>query len=261
MMKNKKGCYTVYMHICPNNKKYIGITKNEVNYRWRNGHNYKNNTHFTRAIEKYGWGNIKHIILFQNLSKNEAERKEIELIKKYKTTNQKYGYNILKGGNASNGLTKEMIEKIASKKRNVPLSEEHKKKIKNSLIGREMSEEWKKKISSSLKGKKKSSITIEKIKLSKIGNIPWNKGKYNVYTKEQLKKISMGNKKVWESDEYREKQCKKVLCIELNMIFNSVTEAKQYFNISSCSHISACCNNKAKSCGKYNGKKLHWKYI
>ena len=41
----------------------------------------------------------------------------------------------------------------------------------------------------------------------------------------------------------------------------SQAEAKKYFNMKSNSHICECCSGKLKSCGKYNGKKLHWKYI
>ena len=35
--------YIVYMHISPNNKKYIGITCQSLKNRWRNGEGYKNN--------------------------------------------------------------------------------------------------------------------------------------------------------------------------------------------------------------------------
>ena len=253
--------YKVYMHICPNGKKYIGITKQEVKKRWGHGSSYKNNKYFTNAIKKYKWENIEHKILYINLTKTEAEEKEKELIKLYKTTNQKYGYNILSGGNVSNGLPKEVIEKISNKKRGIHLSEEHKEKIKNTLKGRKMSDEWKKKISNSLKGKPKSKEAIEKSRLSKIGKPAWNKGKYNIYNDKQLAKMSENTKKLWKKEEYRNKNCKKVLCIELNMVFNSVTEAKKYFNMKSNSHICECCSGKLKSCGKYNGKKLHWKYI
>lgn len=90
--------YTVYMHITPNNKKYIGITMNDPKIRWKNGSGYLNNNHFSNAIKKYGWDNIKHLILFTNLSKEEAEQKEIELIAQYHTTNREYGYNIDNGG-------------------------------------------------------------------------------------------------------------------------------------------------------------------
>ena len=73
--------YTVYMHICPNNKKYIGITGQEVERRWNHGEGYSHQRLFYRAILKYGWDNIEHKILFTNLSKQEACTKEINLIK------------------------------------------------------------------------------------------------------------------------------------------------------------------------------------
>ena len=55
---------------------------------------------------------------------------------------------------------------------------------------------------------------------------------------------------------------KAVLCIELNRIFESITEAEQELGIYK-SSISKCCNGKYKSSGKHpvTGEKLHWKYI
>lgn len=68
--------YTVYRHVCPNNKIYVGITKLSVKARWgKNGALYKRQ-YFYRAIQKYGWDNIKHEIMFENLTKEEAEAKE-----------------------------------------------------------------------------------------------------------------------------------------------------------------------------------------
>ena len=90
--------YTVYMHIAPNGKKYIGITCKKPQHRWDNGNGYKPNKHFYNAILKYGWDNIKHEILFTNLSKEEAEQKEIELISYYKSNKYDYGYNRSSGG-------------------------------------------------------------------------------------------------------------------------------------------------------------------
>jgi predicted GIY-YIG superfamily endonuclease len=79
--------YKVYKHSCPNGKVYIGITSLSLNNRWRNGEGYKRSKLFYRAIKKYGWENIKHEILFEDLSKEQAEAKEIELIKLYNSTN------------------------------------------------------------------------------------------------------------------------------------------------------------------------------
>ena len=91
--------YTLYCHTNKiNSKKYIGITCREnINIRWQKGKGYSTQI-FGKAIDKYGWDNFEHEILFENLDKDEAESKEIELIKKYNTTNRKLGYNISKGG-------------------------------------------------------------------------------------------------------------------------------------------------------------------
>ena len=87
--------YNVYMHIFPNGKKYIGITRQKVEKRWSNGEGYKEQPLY-QDILKYGWDNIEHIVLFSNISKSEAQELEIELIKKYNTIEN--GYNISKGG-------------------------------------------------------------------------------------------------------------------------------------------------------------------
>lgn len=90
--------YTVYKHTCPNGKVYIGITSSKPETRWGNGKKYVPNNYFFRAIQKYGWNNIKHEILFSGLTKEEACQKEKELIEKSKSNNRKYGYNLSVGG-------------------------------------------------------------------------------------------------------------------------------------------------------------------
>jgi len=54
--------------------------------------------------------------------------------------------------------------------------------------------------------------------------------------------------------------CKKVICLNTNEIFNSITEASKIFNTyKTC--ISACCKGKQKSAGKLeDGTKLKWMY-
>lgn len=90
--------YTVYMHICPNGKKYIGITGQQVERRWNHGEGYSHQRLFYRAILKYGWNNIEHKIIKTNIDKLEAENIEKSLIEKYSTTNPDFGYNITRGG-------------------------------------------------------------------------------------------------------------------------------------------------------------------
>ena len=66
--------YIVYQHKNKiNNKVYIGITSQIPERRWgSNGCNYKSSPHFYSAIQKYGWDNFEHNILFTNLTKEKA---------------------------------------------------------------------------------------------------------------------------------------------------------------------------------------------
>ena len=105
--------YYVYKHTTPVNKVYIGITCVNPSHRWNNGKGYQSQL-FGKAVEKYGWQNIKHEILFDSLTKEEAEQKEIELIAEYKSNQREYGYNVSSGGeNIHSGACKyrgEIIE-------------------------------------------------------------------------------------------------------------------------------------------------------
>ena len=70
------GTYSVYMHINKiNGKKYIGITSQRPKSRWHNGKGYAQQRRFYSAIKSYGWDNFEHIILFNGLTKKEAEEK------------------------------------------------------------------------------------------------------------------------------------------------------------------------------------------
>ncbi len=60
--------------------------------------NYFKCSYFYNAIQKYGWDNFEHIILFNDLAKDLADIIEIELISKYNTTNENFGYNLQSGG-------------------------------------------------------------------------------------------------------------------------------------------------------------------
>lgn len=130
--------YKLYVHICPNGKKYYGITKQEPKRRWLGGTGYKSNQYFYRAINKYGWNNIEHIILFDSLTEHEAKELEQYFIQWYDTANPQYGYNISLGGEGGNGC---------------PCSEEQKKKISKANKGRHHTEESRKKISDAQTGK------------------------------------------------------------------------------------------------------------
>ncbi len=95
--------YTVYKHISPSGKVYIGITRRKPEYRWNKGKGYrKDQLLFYRAIKKYGWNNFTHIILYTGLSEKDAKNIEINLIRQYKALG--LSYNITDGGDGGRGL-------------------------------------------------------------------------------------------------------------------------------------------------------------
>lgn len=93
--------WLVYKHVSPSHKVYIGITHLLPSQRWCRGNGYKNNPVFYKAIKKYGWDNIEHKIVISNLTKEQAEEVEKQLISYYK--NIGLSYNITNGGEGTNG--------------------------------------------------------------------------------------------------------------------------------------------------------------
>ena len=107
--------YTVYQHITPDGMHYFGQTQN-VEKRWsNNGAGYKK-TALQPYIEKFGWDNIQHIVLFRDQTRENALWIEDFLI----TTAQEDGVCINKhrSGNVSKeeGYYREYYEKNREKK-------------------------------------------------------------------------------------------------------------------------------------------------
>ena len=234
------GNYTVYMHTSPSGKVYIGITSRGVEQRWGyNGYGYYGQPFFS-AILKYGWDNIKHEILYTNLTKAEAEEKEIELIKLYYSNKSEYGYNADNGGFSVGRCGEQTKKKIseATKGRipwnkGIPRTEEEKRKMslshigktkgkKNGNYGKPMSEEAKRKSSESHKGK-----------------TPWNKD--GRISEEQKSKI-------------REKNSKSIVCIETGEVFTSISDASCHIGVT-ITAVSNCLKGRTKRAGGY-----HWRY-
>ena len=167
-MKEKR--YYVYKHTSPSNKIYIGITCKNPEIRWRkDGSGYRKQM-FWDAIQKYGWNNFQHEILAENLTKEEAENMEIELIAKHKSNNPDFGYNIHNGGNSSGTHSEETKQKISNSLKGNKLSEETKDKIRQKAIGRpsscrgaHLSDEHKQKLREKAIGRKPSAETKQKM--------------------------------------------------------------------------------------------------
>lgn len=97
-MENRK--YKVYCWTNKvNGKKYIGMTCQTMNKRaGSHMHGYSKTPYFWNAIQKYGEQNFECKILVYGLTLKEAEQKERNYIRRYRTRNREYGYNIDKGG-------------------------------------------------------------------------------------------------------------------------------------------------------------------
>lgn len=205
------GSYSVYVHTNKTNgKKYVGITIQKPTYRWKNGLGYKKSPVFWNAIQKYGWNGFDHEVLFSGLTKEQAEAKEKELIKKYKSNDTSYGYNMQSGG----GIT--------------TLTELTKYKLKIINTGRNHTEETKRKMSLSHIGKQKC-----------LGY------KHSEETKEKHRKIFTRdvNPRVRAVNQYdlQGNFIKKFDCME---------DIKKELNITSTCHISDCCRGiRNKCCG------------
>lgn len=145
--------YKVYVHISPSNKYYVGITKQDINQRWKNGYAYRSNSHFYKAIEKYGWHNFQHEVIAEHLTQEEACNFEILLIEKLQSNNRLYGYNHSTGGeHGGYGVVRSERQKqiVSQKLKNRKKPKEVGRKISQAKMGHYVSEETKKKMSTSI---------------------------------------------------------------------------------------------------------------
>lgn len=258
--------YTVYRHVAPNGKIYIGITQQDVRSRWQNGKGYHHNKHFKSAIKKYGWENFIHEILFVGLSKKEACEKEKELIEKYNSNDPDYGYNQSSGGESGNFGRKHREET----KRKMS---EAQRGEKNHGFGKHLSEETKEKLRKANKGKVMSEEAKQKISKANKGRLPWITGKHwppemrermrerqkgVLLSEETKRKISEAHKGKPLSKDHvakiAESHKKKVVCIETGKVFDSVKEAAQSIQLNR-SNISNHLAGRLKTAGGY-----HWRW-
>lgn len=88
--------YAVYYHELPDGRKYVGATT-DIKRRFRPCE-YLSNRPFHKAIEQIGGSNIKHIVVCEHLTPTQANKLEKELIKKFNSTDFRYGFNVADGG-------------------------------------------------------------------------------------------------------------------------------------------------------------------
>lgn len=114
--------WSVYRHISPSGKSYIGMAK-DIKHRWRGGGNgYKGSNRIWYAIQKYGWDNFTHEIVATDLTRQEACDMEVDLIKTYNTMDPDYGYNLTSGGEHF-VFSPESLEKLSRSQMGHPVSD------------------------------------------------------------------------------------------------------------------------------------------
>lgn len=226
--------FFVYKHTNKINKKvYIGITcRPTPEMRWgKDGCGYRTSPYFYSAIVKYGWDGFDHEILYEGLTKEEAVKKEQELISEYRANNRLYGYNSTSGGEHFELTPEARKKKSESMKGNknsagVIFSEERKRKISEALKGKKFTEERKQKISQVKKGKTHKTINDEG--KNHLSNSPYHNAKK-----------------------------KRVYCEETKEVFSSIHEcAEKMFSRKNATAICAVCRGRVPSYKNY-----HFYYI
>lgn len=85
--------YIVYIHECPNGKRYIGSASTTLTQRWKKGTGYTNNKIFSEDITLFGWNNIKHLAADVTFEADAAKAVVAKYIKLYRTDEAEFGYN------------------------------------------------------------------------------------------------------------------------------------------------------------------------
>jgi group I intron endonuclease len=218
-----------------NNKVCVGqtdrtLSKRKLEYYNKYTKNDFYNPHLLNAFNKYGWNNFTFTEIDIALNVDELNEKEIFYIKKYKSNDRNFGYNIESGGKNSSP-TDETLLKMSKAHLGIVQSEEW----KNSRIAKAGSEEAKK------YGKVKTEE--EKKYLSEFSPKFWQ-GKTR--DEETRKKISETKLNKGLSDKQKDVICKKVYKInyqtkEIVSIFESSEKASKFENVNQ-STISRWCS-------------------
>lgn len=275
--------------------KYIGQTINpEERYNQHksnafNPNSREYNSTFHKKIRQYGWDNFIYEILEEIEDSTKLDEAEIKWIAYYDSYHN--GYNDTPGGRGRSGPLSDETKKKISLNKEESLTEEEIIAIRKAYANHESPTQYyndhylgKMHFNSFLNiwiGRKYKTIMPEVIE----------NGRHNKLTQELANKIReeyiKGNEtyqtladkykigkctvrdvikgKTWKNNEIQSIEIntnkKRILCIETQKIYDSITEASKDIKRDQ-SALSKCLNGQTKSCGKdNNGNKLHWQFI
>ena len=264
-MRSTEENYIVYLHTVTtdiskeeHNKYYVGITKRDPKVRWRNGEGYIKNEHFYRAIQKYGWDNIKHEIVATNLTRDEACELEKKLIAGYKANDYNYGYNMTEGGDGKVGCpTSELQKQTTSERLKKSWADEEYREKMCQMSSDLQTEERKKRQSEIIKERWRNGAYDNMLALQRER---WKDPEYKAM---MLAKMYHRVLKGEESLLYglcgsNNHNAKKVVCLNTKEVFDSMVDANNKYPSASRYQIGEVCHGRAKGAGKINGAKLVW---
>ena len=241
----ENNIWTVYEHISPSGKSYIGITSN-IKSRWANrGYYYCTyNSAFKRAIEKYGWDSMEHNVVVSNVGFLTACNVEKDLITFNKKRNA--SYNITDGGQGTLGRV---------------MSSESRDKNRKSHIGIKMTQEQRKNISEAHLNSKASREASKRT--IKIAQKAWRGNHHSEETKKRMSEKAKGRdmtKAILASKAKAHDYAPKKAVVQYSL---SGTVIKNYDSIKQASEetgilrsaISNCLKGKTLSSGGYK-----WEY-
>lgn len=228
-----------------NSKKYIGqsidIEERWYRHKYYLDNNKHQNAHLQSSWNQYGRDAFAFYVL-QECQLDNLDDVETYYIKFFETMDRNKGYNLESGGSSNKYVSEESREKMSKSHMGKILSEDHKAKISQALIGHEPAK-----------------FTEEGLrKLSEF-----NTGK--VLSDETKTKISNGLKGIIRSDETKKKisenhaNKRPVFCPQLNEYFETLLEVTNKYGIHR-ANIEKCINGERKSAGKHpiTGEKLTW---
>lgn len=235
--------YCVYKHTSPSGKVYIGITRQSVENRWKNGLGYESSPHFWNAIQKYGWNSFSHEILISGISKDDACAEERRLISELNAMNPSFGYNQKTGGEIGVSLSQEVRKKLSENKKRFYLEHpEAKEELSMRMRGYHHTEETRAKISASKKG-----ITF-------VETPEWRQ-----HIGEANKRKMQLDRELYEKTANRLRELGKQNSIPVVQVgldgndiarYESATEAQRNTGAKNC-NIIMCCQGKRKTANGY----------
>lgn len=248
-----------------NNKKYVGQTQcfyaRMSQYKKGFFNNYMKN-----SIEKYGVDNFEIIVLEKDIPFDKLDEREQYYLDYYESYNLDKGYNICQFASTTRGrkMSKEQREEHSRYMKEYfknPKNKENHSGKNHPLYGKKQTKEQREKHSQYMKEKWQDEeyrqywhniMSGENNSMYGVSLVPYNKG--IPCSQETKDKISVTRKKNLTKEHYDFLR-KKILCIELDKTFDSMTDAAKFCDVT-LNAISVACHNEKRTCHKY-----HWKII